>query len=83
MRRKEVQKIKEKSVSELQKDAASLKVKTGEMRRDLVVGKLKNPRLIGQTRKDIARLLTVMNEKKMMIESNNTKVTKNDVTNHE
>jgi len=56
--------LRQKSEKELQKLLQELREKLRKLRFDLVSGKVKNVREIRQTRKDIARILTILNERK-------------------
>lgn len=50
-----------KTADELQKDLASKQQDLIEAKRSLKAGELVNPRVLGATRKDIARILTQIN----------------------
>jgi len=56
--------MRQKSEKELQKLLQELRERLRKLRFDLVSGKVKNVREIRQTRKDIARILTILNERK-------------------
>jgi len=56
-------KLRKKSETELQKILRQKREKLQKLRFDLAAGKLKNFQEIKQTKKDIARILTVLNEK--------------------
>ena len=56
--------IRRKSNQELQKILFDLKEKLRELKFNLASGKVKNVRDIRKTKKDIARILTIINEKK-------------------
>jgi len=56
--------LRQKSEKELQKLLQGLRERLRKLRFDLVSGKVKNVREIRQTRKDIARILTILNERK-------------------
>lgn len=56
--------LRQKSEKELQKLLQELRERLRKLRFDLVSGKVKNVREIRQTRKDIARILTILNERK-------------------
>ena len=56
--------LRQKPEKELQKLLQELREKLRKLRFDLVSGKVKNVREIRQTRKDIARILTILNERK-------------------
>ena len=55
--------LRKKGEKELQDMAISLKEKGRDLRFQLAAGKIKNTREIRQTRKSIARILTVIKEK--------------------
>lgn len=55
--------LRKKNKSELEKDFKNLKEKLGGFRFKLAANKLKNVREIRNTKKDIARILTVMKHK--------------------
>ncbi len=56
--------LKQKSQKELQKLLQNNQEKLRQFRFDLTSGKVKNVREIRQTKKDIARILTVLCQKK-------------------
>ena len=55
--------LRKKAEKELRDMAVSLKEKGRDLRFQLAAGKIKNTREIRQTRKSIARILTVIKEK--------------------
>ena len=55
--------LRQKSESELQKILQQKKEKLQNLRFDLTAGKLKNFQEIKQTKRDIARILTILNQK--------------------
>jgi len=57
--------LRQKSEGELQKLLFEMREKLRQLRFELSQGKLKNVRLIRETKKDIARILTVINEKRL------------------
>lgn len=57
------QELRQKSLKELHTLLKKLREELRELRFDLVVGKLKNVRKIKETKKNIARVLTVINQK--------------------
>lgn len=59
-----ISEIRQKSKTELDKLFLELSEKIGKLNFDLVSGKVKNVREIRETKKDIARIMTIMNEKK-------------------
>jgi len=63
---KQKEKIREfsrMSKGELQRTLPGLKEKLRQFRFDLVAGKVKNIREIRETKKDIARIMTILNRK--------------------
>ncbi len=64
MKTNEVKKLATKSIAELVKDVAEAKEKLWETHRDVKSGKVKNSHLIGELRRDIARMLTVVQNKR-------------------
>ncbi len=54
--------LKDKDIKELQKMAEDLKVKLGKFRFELANKTLKNFDQLGQTKKDIARVLTALRD---------------------
>lgn len=58
-----IEEFKKKSEAELQKILPELKEKLRTLRFDLAAGKVKNVREIRQTRKDIAKILTLLCQK--------------------
>ena len=56
-------KLRKKSETELQKILRQKREKLQKLRFDLTAGKLKNFQEIKQTKRDIARILTILNEK--------------------
>jgi len=56
--------IREMNPDELVDELEQLRKKLFEIRTQAVTEKLENPTLISKTRRDIARLLTVMRERK-------------------
>jgi ribosomal protein L29 len=65
MKKNEVKKLVTKSMTELVKDIAEAKEKLWETHRDVKSGKVKNSHLIGELRKDIARMLTIVQNKQI------------------
>lgn len=63
MKRKQFQELKTKSREELQKLALELKNKLWQMKVDLASGKVKNVKEIHAVKKDIAKLLTCIQQK--------------------
>jgi len=55
--------LRKKAEKELRDMAVSLKEKGRDLRFQLAAGKIKNTREIRQTRKSIARILTIIKEK--------------------
>jgi len=62
MKKKEIQQLKTKSLTELQKDLADYREKLRKLQFDLAQGKVKNIREIKETKKIIARILTIINQ---------------------
>jgi ribosomal protein L29 len=62
MKRKEIQQLKTKSLPELQKDLADYREKLRSLQFDLAQGKVKNIKEIKETKKIIARILTIINQ---------------------
>ena len=56
--------IRQLSDTELQKRIADEKETLSQLRFQKVIGQLENPMKIGQTRKDIARIETILRERK-------------------
>ncbi len=67
MNKKEFETISQKSDVELEKMAIEFRDKLWVLKKDLEMGKVKNIREIKHTRKDIARVLTVLNSKKDLL----------------
>jgi len=59
-----VSKLREKSTKELRKLLQSSREKMRQIRFNLVSGKVKNYKEIREIKKDIARILTILKEKK-------------------
>lgn len=59
-----VKDIRRKEESELDKDIKDLRGKLRELRFNLASGKVKNIREIREIKRDIARILTIIKEKK-------------------
>lgn len=59
-----ISELRQKPKTELDKMFLELSEKIGKLSFDLVSGKVKNVREIREIRKDIARIMTIMNEKK-------------------
>ncbi|MGD9308686.1 MAG: 50S ribosomal protein L29 [Desulfosarcina sp.] len=55
--------IRDLNAEEIQQKVASLKETLFNLRFQHEIGQLENPKKIGQTKKDIARLKTVLNDK--------------------
>lgn len=58
-----IRELRQKSEKELQQALISLRDKLRELRFNLAGGKVKNIKEIHQTKKDIARVLTLLKEK--------------------
>lgn len=63
MKKNEFNAIKNKPVSELEKELKDLRVKSVNLKFDLTAGKVKNIREIQNVKKSIAQLLTVLRER--------------------
>ena len=62
MKKKELQQLKNKPLPELQKRLKENRDKLWQLKVDLVSGKVKNVREIRVTRKNIAKILTLINQ---------------------
>jgi len=60
MKSKDIQQIKKKLLPELKKDLADSREKLRKLKFDLAQGKVKNIREIKETKKKIARILTIL-----------------------
>ncbi|MCE7936636.1 50S ribosomal protein L29 [Candidatus Saccharibacteria bacterium CPR2] len=65
MKKITIKDIRKKSLSEIEKQISQNRNKLVSLRQDLYSSQVKNIRQIRQVRKDIARLLTIANEKKL------------------
>jgi ribosomal protein L29 len=63
MKKKEWENLKTKPQIELEKNLKSFRERLGKLKSDLVSGKVKNIREIKESKKVIARILTLMREK--------------------
>lgn len=61
MKKKQIQELKNKPEAELCKDLLSLREKLSKLQFDLKAGKVKNIREIQETKKHIARIMTIIN----------------------
>jgi len=61
MKAKELRQLSDK---ELHQKLVELRKKLAELRFNLSAGRLKNPHQIKETKKDIARILTILNERR-------------------
>ncbi len=61
-----IKELREKSQTELEKILQDNREKLRQLRFDLVSGKVKNVREIRKIKKDIARILTLLNEQRTM-----------------
>ena len=59
-------KIKEKTTEEIQQELEESRKKLFQMKFENSMGRLKNPLKIVSLRRDVARMITVLNEKKRM-----------------
>jgi len=64
MKHKEFQEYKNKPGSELEKDLVTFRAKLANLKFDLAAGKVKNIREIRRLKKDIARVITIIKNKK-------------------
>ncbi len=62
MKKKEFQELKNKPVAELNKMMSELKDRLWNVKNDLVRGKVKNIQEVKTIKKDIARIMTVVNQ---------------------
>jgi len=62
MKKKELQQLKNKPLPDLQKKLKESRDRLWQLKIDLVAGKVKNVREIRSIRKNIARILTFINE---------------------
>jgi ribosomal protein L29 len=62
MKIKEIQQLKNKPIAELQKDLVDYREKLRKLKFDLSQGKVKNIREIKDTKKIIARILTIISQ---------------------
>ena len=67
MNKKEFTVFSQKSDVELNKSFLEFKDKLWDLRKDLKMGKVKNIKSIKEARKDIARVLTILNSKKDLL----------------
>lgn len=58
-----VKELREKSAKELEEILIEKRKNLEKIKLDLVLGKLKNYKQLGQIKKDIARILTILKEK--------------------
>jgi len=65
MKYKDIQQLKTKPLSELQKDLAEYREKLRKLKFDLAQGKVKNIREIKETKKMTARILTIINQSRI------------------
>lgn len=63
MKSSEFQELKDKTAEELQKNLLERQSRLRSLRFDLAAGKVKNVSEIRKIRKDIARILTIINKK--------------------
>lgn len=65
MKRKELKKIRTKSIEELHKQIGEEKHKLQELRMQLSLGELKDTQEVKKKRRDIAQILTIIYEKQL------------------
>ena len=63
MKKTELQKLKNKTTAELEMEAKTLKDNLWQLKVDLAAGKIKNALIISQTKKNIARINTLIKER--------------------
>ncbi len=63
MKNKEIKQIKDKPVQELQKNLVEYRETLRKLKFDLSQGKVKNIKQIKETKKMIARILTILNQR--------------------
>lgn len=64
MKKRDIEKIKNKSEGELKADLAAAREKLWQVKKDIAGGKVKNVREARLVRNDIARMLTLINAKR-------------------
>ena len=64
MKRREIQEIGSSPINELREKSKNLRLQLYQLRSKLKVGQLKNYSSLSEVRKDIARLETIINQKK-------------------
>lgn len=65
MKKSEVVELRSKSVGELKKILEEVKSETGRLMIEVKTRKFKNTASVGQKKKDIARILTLIREKEL------------------
>ncbi len=55
--------LRQKSDEELREQVSDLRARVRQMRFDIASGKIKNMQAARQTKRDIARILTILNER--------------------
>lgn len=63
MKKQELQQFRNKSLPELQKNLLDYREKLRKLKFDLAQGKVKNIKEINETKKTIARIMTLLNKK--------------------
>lgn len=63
MKRKQIQQLRDRTIADLRKELATRETLREKLMEDLASGKVKNVRAIQAFKKDIAQILTVLNEK--------------------
>jgi large subunit ribosomal protein L29 len=66
MKKQQLNEIKNKSIKDLKTLVNSLKKEIANLNMDLKLGKLKNVRAISAKRKDVAQVLTIVNQNAAM-----------------
>ena len=71
MKSKDLQNLKGKTVAELEKQVREKVSGLNKLRTELMAGKHKNVRVVKNTRQDIARIYTILVEKKLLEKGGN------------
>ncbi len=72
-----ISELRKKNKKELEKDLEGLREKLGDFRFKLAANKLKNVREIRNTKKDIARIMTILNQNSKIKKQNDKSKIKN------
>jgi large subunit ribosomal protein L29 len=65
MKKQEFQSLKQKTDKELKEMLSTLKKEINKLRLEMALRKVKNVSSVGQKKKDVARILTVLKERKL------------------